>query len=106
MLKPKNLLKGDWESLLRHVLILVDDIAKHGVPDPFWTFGGGTVLMLRYQHRLSKDVDIFVPDPQYLGFVTPRLSDVSAEISTDYVESTEFVKLILPEGEIDFVASR
>ena len=60
MLKPKNLLKGDWESLLRHVLILVDDIAKHGVPDPFWTFGGGTVLMLRYQHRLSKDVDIFV----------------------------------------------
>ncbi len=61
--------------------------------------------MLRYQHRLSKDVDIFVPDPQYLGFVTPRLSDVAAGISTDYVESTEFVKLIRPEGEIDFVAS-
>lgn len=103
--KPKSLLSGDWESLLRHVFILVDDIAKHGVPDPFWTFGGGTVLMLRYQHRLSKDVDIFVPDPQYLGFVTPRLSDVAAGISTDYVESTEFVKLIRPEGEIDFVAS-
>lgn len=103
--KPKNLLSGDWESLLRHVFIMVDDIAKHGVPDPFWTFGGGTVLMLRYQHRLSKDVDIFVPDPQYLGFVTPRLSDVAAGISTDYVESTEFVKLIRPEGEIDFVAS-
>lgn len=62
--------------------------------------------MLRYQHRLSKDIDIFVPDPQYLGFVTPRLSDVAADISSQYVEDqNSYVKLIRPEGEIDFVAS-
>jgi len=62
--------------------------------------------MFRYQHRLSKDIDIFVPDPQYLGFVTPRLSDVAAAVSTDYVEDqSSCVKLIRPEGEIDFVAS-
>ena len=39
----------------------MDEIAQHGIAQPFWTFGGGTVLMLRYRHRFSKDVDIFVP---------------------------------------------
>lgn len=47
----------------------------YGTANPFWTFGGGTVLMLRYGHRVSKDIDIFVPNPQYLGYVNPRISD-------------------------------
>jgi predicted nucleotidyltransferase component of viral defense system len=86
-------------------LRLIDEIRVHGVDDPFWTFGGGTVLMLRYRHRRSKDIDIFVPDPQYLGYVSPRLSELAEEITTDFVEGAGFVKLIRPEGEIDFVAS-
>jgi hypothetical protein len=53
-------------------LHLIDEIRGHGIDDPFWTFGGGTVLMLRYRHRRSKDIDIFVPDPQHLGYVSPR----------------------------------
>jgi hypothetical protein len=61
--------------------------------------------MLRYQHRLSKDIDIFVPDPQYLGYVSPRLSDVAESVSQDYVEGPGFLKILLPLGEIDFVAS-
>jgi hypothetical protein len=69
------------------------------------TFGGGTVLMLRYRHRMSKDVDIFVPDPQYLGFVSPCLSDVAEAIASRYVEGPGYVKLLRSEGEIDFVAS-
>jgi predicted nucleotidyltransferase component of viral defense system len=102
----RNLPSGVWEDLLLHALSIIEDIKSHGTPDPFWTFGGGTVLMFRYQHRLSKDIDIFVPDPQYLGFITPRLSDVAAAVSTDYVEDqSSYVKLIRPEGEIDFVAS-
>lgn len=96
---------GVWTGLLQHAFRLMDDIHYHGIPDPFWTFGGGTVLMLRYQHRHSKDIDIFVPDPQYLGFVTPRLSEIAEKISNDYVEGNGFVKLIRPEGEIDIVAS-
>lgn len=92
-------------SLLQHALRLVDEIHRHGINDPFWTLGGGTVLMLRYQHRQSKDIDIFVPDPQYLGYVSPRLSDVAGEVSHDYAEGPGYVKLIRPEGEIDFVAS-
>ncbi|MFT4197921.1 MAG: nucleotidyl transferase AbiEii/AbiGii toxin family protein [Pseudoxanthomonas sp.] len=77
-----------------------------GISEPFWTLGGGTVLMFRYHHRLSKDIDIFVPDPQYFGFVSPRLSDVAAGLTSDYTEQAgTFVKLQFEEGEVDFVAS-
>lgn len=103
--QPASLPEGSWQTLLAHSLTLVDDIARRGISDPFWTFGGGTVLMLRYLHRLSKDIDIFVPDPQYLGFVSPRLSEMAESITPDYVEGPGYVKLLRPEGEIDFVAS-
>jgi predicted nucleotidyltransferase component of viral defense system len=77
-----------------------------GLEDPFWTFGGGTVLMFKYGHRLSKDIDIFVPDPQHLGYVTPRLSDTAASLTEEYTEMPgSFVKLQFVEGEIDFVAA-
>jgi predicted nucleotidyltransferase component of viral defense system len=104
--RPRRLPGGAWRNLFAHALRLIDEIARHGIDDPFWTFGGGTVLMLRYQHRLSNDIDIFVPDPQYLGYVSPRLSTVAESVSADFVEGAGFVKLIRPEGEIDFVASR
>lgn len=103
--QPSALPEGAWQTLLAHAFTLVDEIARHGIADPFWTFGGGTVLMLRHGHRLSKDIDIFVPDPQYLGFLSPRLSDAAEHVSVDYVEGPGYVKLLRPEGEIDFVAS-
>jgi predicted nucleotidyltransferase component of viral defense system len=102
---PSMLPSGVWQVLLQHAFSLVDEIAAHGIRDPYWTFGGGTVLMLRYRHRLSKDIDIFVPDPQYLGYVSPRLSDVAEGVSDKYVEGPGYIKLLRPEGEIDFVAS-
>jgi hypothetical protein len=67
--------------------------------DVWW----GTVLMLRIGHRQSKDIDLFVPDPQYLGYVNPRLSDAAESISADYEEAAGYIKLFLPEGEIDVV---
>ncbi|KIP17546.1 hypothetical protein KY49_6439 [Burkholderia sp. MSHR3999] len=97
---------GPWQGLFRHALTLIDEIRIHGTANPFWTFGGGTVLMLRYGHRMSKDIDIFVPNPQYLGYVKSRISDAASDITTDYEEHAEFVKLVLPDGEIDFVVSR
>nr|WP_254067768.1 nucleotidyl transferase AbiEii/AbiGii toxin family protein [Burkholderia sp. L27(2015)] len=106
-LKKIDPVPGLWQQLLPHALALTDEISKHGgVANPFFTFGGGTVLMLRYQHRFSKDIDIFVPDPQSLNYVSPRLSAVAEEIcNSQYIEAANFVKLILEEGEIDFVAS-
>jgi hypothetical protein len=107
MSQPEKLPSGLWESLLPAAFTLIDEISKHGgISNPFFTFGGGTVLMLRHEHRLSKDIDIFVPDPQSLGFVTPRLSDVADELcNSQYTEAATFVKLQLELGEVDFVAS-
>ncbi|WP_338912017.1 nucleotidyl transferase AbiEii/AbiGii toxin family protein [Mycetohabitans rhizoxinica] len=106
MRAPSPLPEGPWQGLFRHTLTLIDEIRTHGTANPFWTFGGGTVLMLRYGHRMSKDVDIFVPNPQYLGYVNPRISEAASDITADYEEHAQFVKLILPEGEIDFVVSQ
>lgn len=103
--RPAALPDGVWQVLLRQAYLLVDEIAAHGIENPFWTLGGGTVLMLRYGHRLSKDIDIFVPDPQYLGYVSPRLSDVAGGVSDHYVEGPGYLKILCPQGEIDFVAS-
>ena len=93
---PDTLPAGVWQDLLQHAYSLIDEISVHGIQNPFWTFGGGTVLMLRYRHRMSKDIDIFVPDPQYLGFVSPRLSDVAEAVSDKYVEGPGYIKLIGP----------
>lgn len=94
-----------WEVLFQRALVLVDDAQANGVPVDDWTFGGGTVLMRRHRHRLSKDVDIFVNDPQFISYLTPRLNQTAESLTTNYVEDTNFVKLAFPEGEIDFVAS-
>lgn len=93
-----------WQSLFRRALAILDSAAAAGMPDD-WSFGGGTVLMLEYRHRFSKDVDIFVPDPQYLGLLTPRLND-RAEVDTrGYDEQHNSLKIYYAEGEVDFVAA-
>jgi predicted nucleotidyltransferase component of viral defense system len=94
-----------WETLFRRALMLIDSAEAAGTRFEGWTFGGGTALMRRHQHRFSKDIDIFVPDPQYFGYVTPRLNDTAASLTGDYVEQHLSLKLLFPEGEIDFIAS-
>lgn len=93
---------GAWAELFPHALKLMEHLERQ-THQPLWTFGGGTVLMLRIGHRQSKDIDLFVPDPQYLGYVNPRLSEVADSISTDYEEAAEFIKLFRPAGEIDII---
>lgn len=94
-----------WEILFRRALEIVDAVAASGTRFDDWSFGGGTVLMRRYRHRVSRDVDIFVPDPQYLGYVSPRLNDTAESLTSKYLETANSVKLFFPEGEIDFIAS-
>jgi predicted nucleotidyltransferase component of viral defense system len=102
-LRPADFTRaGPWQGLLAKTLTLTDHL-QTVIQAPTWSFGGGTVLMLRLNHRYSKDIDLFVPDPQYLGHVSPRLSDVAEAVTTEYQEAAEFTKLLLPEGEIDFV---
>ncbi len=94
-----------WELLFQRALILIDSARAIGIPVDDWTFGGGTVLMRRHRHRLSKDVDIFINDPQFLGYLTPRLSPTAESLTTQYIEDHKHVKLVFSEGEIDFVAA-
>ena len=94
-------MKQAWDTLLQRALRLLDEAG----PDAFWTLGGGTVLMFRHQHRLSRDIDIFFRDPQPLGYVNPRLGGLAEEMTSHFEESNGHVKLFFPEGEIDFVAA-
>ena len=57
---------GVWQTLFSKALVLIDYVETRTGASLFWTFGGGTVLMLRHNHRQSKDIDIFIPDPQSL----------------------------------------
>ena len=93
---------GAWQELLAQALTLTDHLTSV-INNPTWSFGGGTVLMLRLNHRHSKDIDLFVPDPQYLGHFSPRLTDVAEALTTEYEEAAEYIKFFLPAGEIDVV---
>ena len=94
-----------WERLFNRAMRVLDASIAIGVPPDDWSFGGGTVLMLKYQHRFSKDVDIFVSDPQYITTFSPRINDRAEDDTTGYDEQHKYVKLYYPEGEVDFVAA-
>lgn len=95
-----------WERLFDQAVELMNSARGQGVPVDDWTFGGGTVLMRRHRHRLSKDIDIFIGDPQFLGYLSPRLNVLAEKMTGgDYVEDRAFLKLTFAEGEIDFVAA-
>lgn len=94
-----------WETLFQRALLLIDSAREGGARLDNWSFGGGTVLMRRHHHRFSKDIDIFVLDPQCLPYLSPRLNDKAESLTADYVEQADYLKLNFAEGEIDFVAS-
>jgi hypothetical protein len=66
---------------------------------------GGAVLMFRFEHRLSKDIDFFMYDVQRLSLLTPRLNDTTAAMTKKYLEQANGIKLVLPHGDIDFVVA-
>jgi hypothetical protein len=67
--------------------------------------GGGTALMIHTGHRLSKDIDAFIDDPQALAFLSPRLGGEGVWRCQTYSEATNHLKLVYPEGEIDFIVA-
>ena len=93
------------ETLLARALLILRSAAPAGALAREWSLGGGTALMLRYRHRASEDIDIFVPDPQVLGYLSPRLNPVAESLTSNYLEQANFVKLYFPEGQIDFLVS-
>jgi len=61
--------------------------------------------MLRLDHRASKDIDLFVTDPQVLGYLSPRLAGEAAWNTEEYDESANALKLRYDEGEIDIIVA-
>ncbi|QND54705.1 nucleotidyl transferase AbiEii/AbiGii toxin family protein (plasmid) [Phyllobacterium sp. 628] len=70
-----------------------------------WSFGGGTAMMIQIDHRESHDVDIFLPDPQFLSYLDPQKQNFEFEVVPhDYGgDGTGFLKIAFADGEIDFI---
>jgi len=94
-----------WKRILASAVAIFDDLKHKGFGNPDVVIGGGTVLMFRFEHRLSRDIDFFMHDVQWLSLLTPRLNDTTAAMVTDYLEQANGIKLVLPHGDIDFVVS-
>ncbi|MCL4460153.1 MAG: nucleotidyl transferase AbiEii/AbiGii toxin family protein [Nitrospirae bacterium] len=98
------IVSGDWKSLEKKAADIVSDTeasAKGGRLSPL--LGGGTRLMLELSHRISRDIDLFIRDPQWIGLLSPRLNDKVGDLIQGYEEDATFLKLKFPEEEIDFI---
>lgn len=91
-----------WKKLF---FCAMEQIKQANIPINSWSFGGGTVLMHRFNHRMSKDIDIFFGDKQLFAYISPRVNDALENIIIDFVEQDNFTKIYLPDGEIDFIFS-
>lgn len=88
------------EQLLNYALATLEeaDLSKDD-----WAIGGGTVLAKYFNHRNSKDIDVFIKDVQKLSFLSPRFNS-ACENAADYEEMANYISLSFPEGKVDFVA--
>jgi hypothetical protein len=97
---------ADWARLFRIACALIRQVNSEQINIDSWPLGGGTAMMLQIDHRESHDIDIFLPDPQLLPFLDPKLHDFEFEISpSEYAgDGARFLKLAFDGiGEIDFI---
>lgn len=94
-----------WQGLLAVALRLLDGLERDGIRLPAWSLGGDTMLMLAFRHRLSKDVDVFLPDLQLLPMLSPRLNAAAEALTGNYDEQSNMLKLRLAEGDVDFIVA-
>ena len=92
---------GPWRALARVAADMVADAEQRAGAEMHPKLGGGTRLMLAFEHRISDDIDLFIRDPQWIGYLTPRLNDRFESVITGYEESATALKFRLPTGEID-----
>jgi len=62
-------------------------------------------MMLQIHHRESRDVDIFLSDPQLLSFLDPQTHDFEFQIQpVEYIgDGARFLRLAFDKiGEVDF----
>jgi len=95
-------MNGFWDSFAEQLSALEAAYANIlcRIPLEAWSFGGGTALALFYlQHRRSYDVDIFVHDPQYFSFLSPKwFMDDQKVFQSDYLEQADHISLATLTG--------
>lgn len=90
-----------WRDLLREAIALLDTL-----PQPvIWTFGGGSALAVHYGHRVSHDIDAFVPSSDIIASLSPARNSVTKALLSGrrYEYPGHYLKLYLDGGEIDFL---
>ncbi len=97
--------RDTWRKLLPPALRVIDSLEEAGYGKLDFRLGGGTVLMIRFDHRISKDIDVFTHDVQALGFLSPQLNQTAERESTEYHQQANALKLVRPEGDIDFIVA-
>jgi hypothetical protein len=90
-----------WRTLLELALTALDELES----DAKWTFGGGTALALKLNHRISYDIDIFLEDAAHLKALSPNRNLASRQITDHWQEPGHYIKLERKEGEIDFIVA-
>lgn len=70
-------------------------------PEMKWSLGGGTALALHLNHRVSFDIDIFFEHPGALKEL--MRNPKTKQLSDDREFPGNYLKIIRPEGEIDFI---
>lgn len=100
---------SEWRRLFRIAVDLIDQLeANAGGYDVDWSFGGGTAMMIQIGHRESHDIDIFLDDPQLLGFINPSRNTLHFEVvPSDYQgDGLRFQKFAFENlGEVDFIVA-
>jgi nucleotidyltransferase AbiEii toxin of type IV toxin-antitoxin system len=97
-----------WLRLFRVAHSLIEQVNSTQPIIDYWTFGGGTAMMLQIDHRESNDVDIFLSDPQALQFLDPQKRDFQFEIHPDDCrgDGARSLKLAFYDiGQIDFIVA-
>jgi hypothetical protein len=99
----------NWARLFRAGRDLINQVNSEQTLIDDWTFGGGTAMMLQIDHRESRDVDIFLTDPQLLALLDPEKRDFTFAIRPDDFSSdgSRFRKFFFGDiGEVDFIIAR
>ena len=94
-----------WRKLLPTALRIVGSLRDNGYGPLDIRMGGGTVLMFRWGHRVSRDIDLFIHDAQALAYLSPRLNDAAGQDVLEYQEQANAIKFRLPLGDIDIIVA-
>jgi len=109
MIELANRRPSEWQRLFAVASDLIRQVrGATGGYEFEWSFGGGTAMMIQIGHRESHDVDLFINDPQLLGFLDPSRSGLSFSVVPAAYEGdgARFQKFAFDQlGEIDFIVA-